>query len=78
MTNPNEFGVETVIGLLRHGQTGTILIHRATRDAVVIPQRATFDILAKRYAGAHTAPAKCAARLICVPEKAFVVGGCGG
>jgi membrane fusion protein (multidrug efflux system) len=35
--------------LLRHGQTGTILIHRTIRDAVVIPQRATFEILDKRY-----------------------------
>ncbi len=37
-------------GLLRHGQTGTILIHRPLKHVVVIPQRATFEILAKRYA----------------------------
>lgn len=36
-------------GLLRHGQTGTILIHRVVKDAVVIPQRSTFENLAKRY-----------------------------
>jgi membrane fusion protein (multidrug efflux system) len=36
-------------GLLRHGQTGTILIHRKMRDALVIPQRAVFENLAKRY-----------------------------
>jgi membrane fusion protein (multidrug efflux system) len=36
-------------GMLRHGQTGTILIHRTLRDALVIPQRATFDLLDKRY-----------------------------
>lgn len=36
-------------GLLRNGQTGTILIHRSLEDAVVIPQRATFEILAKQY-----------------------------
>ena len=36
-------------GLLRHGQTGTVLIHRTLKDAIVIPQRATFEILAKRY-----------------------------
>ena len=36
-------------GLLRHGQTGTVLIHRALHGATVIPQRATFDILDKRY-----------------------------
>ena len=36
--------------LLRHGQTGTILLSRVVNDAVVIPQRATFEILAKKYA----------------------------
>ena len=35
--------------LLRHGQTGTILIHRVSPNAIVIPQRATFEILAKKY-----------------------------
>ncbi len=35
--------------LLRHGQTGTVLITRTLRNAVVIPQRATFNILDKRY-----------------------------
>ena len=37
-------------GLLRHGQTGTVVMHRVQKDAVVVPQRATFEILAKRYA----------------------------
>ena len=36
-------------GLLRDGQTGTILIHRTLRNAFVIPQRATFELLDKRY-----------------------------
>jgi membrane fusion protein (multidrug efflux system) len=36
-------------GLLRHGQTGTILIHRTLKNALVMPQRATFEILDKRY-----------------------------
>jgi membrane fusion protein (multidrug efflux system) len=35
--------------LLRHGQTGTILIRRKLKNALVIPQRATFDLLDKRY-----------------------------
>lgn len=35
--------------LLRHGQTGTILISQVQKDAVVIPQRATFEVLDKRY-----------------------------
>jgi membrane fusion protein (multidrug efflux system) len=35
--------------LLRHGQTGTILIHRKLHNATVIPQRAVFDLLDKQY-----------------------------
>lgn len=34
--------------LLRNGQTGTVLISRV-ENAIVIPQRATFEVLAKRY-----------------------------
>ncbi len=36
-------------GLLRHNQTGTVLIHRTLKNALVIPQRAVLDHLAKRY-----------------------------
>jgi membrane fusion protein (multidrug efflux system) len=36
-------------GLLRHGQTGTIKIRRPLKDALIIPQRATFELLDKRY-----------------------------
>jgi membrane fusion protein (multidrug efflux system) len=36
-------------GLLRHGQTGTVLLHRTNAGAIVIPQRAKFEILAKNY-----------------------------
>jgi membrane fusion protein, multidrug efflux system len=36
-------------GLLRHGQTGTVLIHRTLHDATVIPQRATYEIMDKQY-----------------------------
>ena len=35
--------------LLRHGQTGTVLINRWVKGAIVIPQRATFENLAKQY-----------------------------
>lgn len=35
--------------LLRHGQTGTVLIHRTQHGATVIPQRVTFEILDKQY-----------------------------
>jgi membrane fusion protein, multidrug efflux system len=36
-------------GLLRHGQTGNVLLHRTLKNALVIPQQATFEILDKRY-----------------------------
>ena len=36
-------------GLLRHGQTGTVLLHHIQKNAIVIPQRAKFEILAKNY-----------------------------
>jgi len=35
--------------LLRHGQTGNVSISRVQKDAIVIPQRATFEVLQKRY-----------------------------
>ena len=35
--------------VLRNGQTGKVRIHGTVRDALVIPQRATFTVLAKRY-----------------------------
>jgi len=35
--------------LLRYGQTGTVLVRQTVHDALVIPQRATFEILAKQY-----------------------------
>jgi membrane fusion protein (multidrug efflux system) len=36
-------------GLLRHGQTGNVLIYRVLKNAVIIPLRATFEVLDKRY-----------------------------
>jgi len=35
--------------LLRHGMTGNVLIQRTVSNALVIPQRATFEILDRRY-----------------------------
>lgn len=37
-------------GLLRHGETGTILINEPFKDALIIPQKATMEILDKKYA----------------------------
>jgi len=36
-------------GLLRHGQTGTLLLQRTLPDAIVIPQRSTFEVLDKQF-----------------------------
>ena len=35
--------------LLRHGQTGTLLINQALHGVPVIPQRAVFDVLDRQY-----------------------------
>ena len=35
--------------LLRHGQTGTVLISQVQNNAIVIPQQATVEVLDKRY-----------------------------
>jgi RND family efflux transporter MFP subunit len=36
-------------GLLRHGETGTILIRKPLKEAIIIPQKATLEIMDKRY-----------------------------
>ncbi len=36
-------------GLLRHGETGNILAIAPIRNALIIPQKATFEILEKKY-----------------------------
>ena len=36
-------------GLLRHGETGNILIDAPIKNALLIPQKATFEILDKKY-----------------------------
>lgn len=36
-------------GLLRHGQTGKVLMSKTVEDALLVPQKATFEILDRRY-----------------------------
>lgn len=36
-------------GILRHGETGNILMPTVLKDALIIPQKATFEILDKKY-----------------------------
>lgn len=35
--------------LLRHGETGNVLVTAPIKNAIIIPQKATFEILEKRY-----------------------------
>ena len=36
-------------GLLRHGETGSIIITKPLKGALMIPQKATFEVLEKKY-----------------------------
>lgn len=36
-------------GLLRHGETGNIMLDLPINNAIIIPQKATFEVLEKRY-----------------------------
>ena len=36
-------------GLLRHGETGTVLMNVPLKEALLIPQKSTFEVLDKRY-----------------------------
>ncbi|UII35071.1 efflux RND transporter periplasmic adaptor subunit [Fulvivirga ulvae] len=36
-------------GLLRHGETGNIVMNIALKDALIIPQKVTFEVLDKKY-----------------------------
>jgi membrane fusion protein (multidrug efflux system) len=36
-------------GLLRHGETGNILVKLPLKNALIIPQKATFEVLDKKY-----------------------------
>lgn len=36
-------------GLLRHGMSGNVLLRKTLKDAIVIPQRATFEVNGERY-----------------------------
>ncbi len=36
-------------GILRHGETGNILMPVALKNALIIPQKATYDVLDKKY-----------------------------
>lgn len=63
-------------GLLRHGEVGTVLIHHKLKNALVIPQRATFEFLDKQYVWVIGEDHKAHQRLITVQnelEDVFIV-----
>lgn len=66
-------------GLLRHGETGSILLRDSLRNVLLIPQKATFEILDKKYVFVvdannvvHSRPITIAAEL---PHLYAVAGG---
>ncbi|NDF99050.1 MAG: efflux RND transporter periplasmic adaptor subunit [Chitinophagia bacterium] len=42
-------GFQNPKGVLRHGETGNILVPINLKDAIIIPQKSTFDILDRKY-----------------------------
>lgn len=56
-------------GVLRHGETGNILMPVSLKNALIIPQKATFEILDKKYVFVIDANGKVASREIAVGEE---------
>jgi membrane fusion protein (multidrug efflux system) len=56
-------------GLLRHGETGNVMITDNLRDALVIPQKATFEVLDKRYVYVVDAKGTLTAKEITVAQE---------
>jgi membrane fusion protein (multidrug efflux system) len=56
-------------GLLRHGQTGTVQIAQTMDDALVIPQKATYEVLDKKYVYVVDEKQQLHARQITIAEE---------
>ena len=56
-------------GLLRHGETGTILMTEELKNALLIPQKATFEVLDKKYVYVIDAKGAVRSRLITVKAE---------
>ena len=59
-SNPNK--------LLRHGETGNIIIEEVVKNALIIPQKSTFEILDKRYVYVLDEKNKIVSRQITISE----------
>lgn len=63
-------------GLLRHGETGNIKMVKPIKNGVIIPQKATFEVLDKKYVFVVTADKKVTTREVTVGadmEDLFVI-----
>ena len=55
--------------ILRHGETGNVLMPTALKNALLIPQKATFEILDRKYVYVIGADNKVAAREITIQQE---------
>lgn len=56
-------------GLLRHGETGNILMTIPVKDALLIPQKTTFEVLEKRYVFVVTEEGVIESREVAIAEE---------
>ncbi len=56
-------------GLLRHGETGTVLMTKPLKNALIIPQKATYEVLDKRFVFVVDDKGVAHARAISVAEE---------
>lgn len=56
-------------GLLRHGETGTIYIENNIKNAMIIPQKATFEVLDKQFVYVLDKDNKLKSRMITVSHE---------
>ncbi len=64
-------------GLLRHGETGKVLMKTTLRNALIIPQKSTFEVLDKKYVFVVDAENKVRTREISVTHELphlYVIG----
>jgi membrane fusion protein (multidrug efflux system) len=56
-------------GILRHGETGNVLMPVMLKNAIIIPQKATYDVLDKKYVFVVDANGVLAARQIIIAQE---------
>ena len=56
-------------GILRHGETGNIMMPVKLKNAIIIPQKSTFDVLDKKYVYVVDEKGVIASRLITIDQE---------